>query len=159
MRCAWSHRHWKPATSIWCSRGFCAERPTITWCWWLCQEWQLLCQESSSLWGKDTHMTVYFHSSLLTSRLNLTHHLAEYFLAWLWVYRHSHFQLAALSPQQEGIAISCQPRTATRVPHNGIQSVALHMLNHSAPTVSYHAHRWQLGSTLPPPPKACLLPL
>ena len=33
--------------------------------------------------------TATFCSSLLTSGLNLTHHLAEYFLACQWVYRHS----------------------------------------------------------------------
>lgn len=54
----------------------------------LCQESRLYCQESSSLWVKVTHVTLYFCSSLLTSGLNLTHHLAEYFLAYLWVYKH-----------------------------------------------------------------------
>lgn len=85
-------------------------------------------------------MTVYFCSSLLTSRLSLIHHLAEYFLACPWVYRHSHFQCAALPPQQEGTAISCQQRRATRALHNGIQPAALEVLNQRAPTISYHVH-------------------
>lgn len=91
MRSASRLRYWRSVISIWCTRGFCAEQPTITWCWWWREALPGITATlpSSSLWGKVTHVTVYFCSSLLTSRLNLTHRLAEYFLACLWVYRHS----------------------------------------------------------------------
>lgn len=91
MRSAWSYRYWRSAISIWCTRGFCAEWPTITWCWWRREALPGITASlpSSSLMGKVAHVTVCFCSSLLTSGLNLTHPLAEYFLACLWVYKHS----------------------------------------------------------------------
>lgn len=123
-----------------------------------CQESQLYCQKTSSLQVKVTHVTLYFCSSLLTSGVNMTYHLAEHFLAYLWMYKHSSSACYS-GPIARGGCTSCQQRMARRAHHNGIQSAAVEMRTQRAPTVSHHVHHWQLGSTLTPTTNAYLLPL
>jgi len=159
MRSARSLRYGRCAIPTQRTRGFCAEWPTTTRCWWWHEalpEPQLLCQESSSCGGRwliwqPTFVVVCWP------------------LGWIWpspcwifpstpVGVEAVFQLAPLSPLREGTAISCQQWITGRVLHCGSQPAALEVLNQSAPAVSCHVHHWQLGLAWTPTTKHACFP-
>lgn len=118
----------------------------------LCQESQLVCQESSSSMGKVAHVTVCFG-------LNLTHPLAEYFLACLWVYRHS-LSACCSTPTVRGdchLLSTEQPGECTTMVYNLLlwrcSTRALHFI--PCPSLTVRANLNTNHKGMPASPLAC----